>query len=130
MKFACFSPLYLKIFEKSPFLMKTPSQNFAHHTKVEKHPFGVKTPNLATLSERRQHFLLKVRKLSRSSCKNHTIKCIQRILFKTKHHGYVNTYAFMKSWHGFTAWIRAKKLKRVTTKVCFAWKIIIRCLLK
>ena len=97
MKFACFSPLYLKIFEKSPFLMKTPSQNFAHYTEVEKHPFVVKTPNLATLSERRQHFLLKVRKLSRSSCKNHTIKCIQRILFKTKHHGYVNTYAFMKS---------------------------------
>ena len=50
MKFACFSPLYLKIFEKSPFLMKTPSQNFAHYTEVEKHPFGVKTPNLATLS--------------------------------------------------------------------------------
>ena len=49
MKFACFSPLYLKIFEKSPFLMKTPSQNFAHHTEVEKHPFGVKTPILATL---------------------------------------------------------------------------------
>ena len=44
-----FSPLYLKIFEKSPFLMKTPSQNFAHHTEVKKHPFGVKTPNLATL---------------------------------------------------------------------------------
>ena len=37
------------IFEKSPFLMKTPSQNFAHHTEVKKHPFGVKTPNLATL---------------------------------------------------------------------------------
>ena len=52
MKFACFSPLYLKIFEKSPFLMKTPSQNFAHHTEVEKHPFGVKTPNLATLHSR------------------------------------------------------------------------------
>ena len=50
MKFACFSPLYLKIFEKSPFLMKTPSQNFAHHTEVKKHPFGVKTPNLATLN--------------------------------------------------------------------------------
>ena len=50
MKFACFSPLYLKIFEKSPFLMKTPSQNFAHHTEVKKHPFGVKTPNLATLA--------------------------------------------------------------------------------
>ena len=49
MKFAYFSPLYLKIFEKSPFLMKTPSQNFAHHTEVKKHPFGVKTPNLATL---------------------------------------------------------------------------------
>ena len=45
-----FSPLYLKIFEKSPFLMKTPIQNFAHHTEVKKHPFGVKTPNLATLS--------------------------------------------------------------------------------
>ena len=44
-----FSPLYLKIFEKSPFLMKTPTQNFAHHTEVKKHPFGVKTPNLATL---------------------------------------------------------------------------------
>ena len=29
--------------------MKTPSQNFAHHTEVKKHPFGVKTPNLATL---------------------------------------------------------------------------------
>ena len=49
MKFACFFHLYLKIFEKSPFLMKTPSQNFAHHTEVKKHPFGVKTPNLATL---------------------------------------------------------------------------------
>ena len=46
-----FSPLYLKIFEKSPFLMKTPTQNFAHHTEVKKHPFGVKTPNLATLIE-------------------------------------------------------------------------------
>ena len=44
-----FSPLYLKIFEKSPFLMKTPTQNFAHHTEVKKHPFGVKTPILATL---------------------------------------------------------------------------------
>ena len=44
-----FSPLYLKIFEKSPILMKTPSQNLAHHTEVKKHPFGVKTPNLATL---------------------------------------------------------------------------------
>ena len=52
MNFVCFFPLYLKIFEKSPFLMKTPSQNFAHHTEVEKHPFVVKTPNLATLSER------------------------------------------------------------------------------
>ena len=46
-----FSPLYLKIFEKSPFLMKTPTQNFAHHTEVKKHPFGVKTPILATLKE-------------------------------------------------------------------------------
>ena len=45
-----FSPLYLKIFEKSPFLMKTPTQNFAHHTEVKKHPFGVKTPILATLN--------------------------------------------------------------------------------
>ena len=45
-----FSPLYLKIFEKSPFLMKTPTQNFAHHTEVKKHPFGVKTPILATLT--------------------------------------------------------------------------------
>ena len=45
-----FSPLYLKIFEKSPFLMKTPTQNFAHHTEVKKHPFGVKTPILATLA--------------------------------------------------------------------------------
>ena len=44
-----FSPLYLKIFEKSPFLMKTPIQNFTHHTEVKKHPFGVKTPILATL---------------------------------------------------------------------------------
>ena len=47
-----FSPLYLKIFEKSPFLMKTPTQNFAHHTEVKKHPFGVKTPILATLFAR------------------------------------------------------------------------------
>ena len=46
-----FSPLYLKIFEKSPFLMKTPTQNFAHHTEVKKHPFGVKTPILATLPD-------------------------------------------------------------------------------
>ena len=29
--------------------MKTPTQNFAHHTEVKKHPFGVKTPILATL---------------------------------------------------------------------------------
>ena len=50
MKFACFFPLYFKISEKSPFLMKTPSQNFAHRTEVKKHPFGVKTPNLATLA--------------------------------------------------------------------------------
>ena len=34
--------------------MKTPSQNFAHHTEVKKHPFGVKTPNLATLTESAQ----------------------------------------------------------------------------
>ena len=46
-----FSPLYFKIFEKSPFLMKTPTQNFAHHTEVKKHPFGVKTPILATLKK-------------------------------------------------------------------------------
>ena len=49
MKFACFSSLYLKIFEKSPFLMKTPTQKFAYYTEVKKHPFGVKTPILATL---------------------------------------------------------------------------------
>ena len=47
-----FSPFYLKIFEKSPFLMKTPTQNFAHHTGVKKHPFGVKTPILATLNKK------------------------------------------------------------------------------
>ena len=58
-----FSPLYLKIFEKSPFLMKTPTQNFAHHTEVKKHPFGVKTPILATLHGPQKKFPSKMERL-------------------------------------------------------------------
>ena len=89
-----FSPLYLKIFEKSPFLMKTPTQNFAHHTEVKKHPFGVKTPILATLPVWPESLGPKTPKGNlKTPKKNTTLKT-------KKHHvfGYKNTKYLIKSF--------------------------------
>ena len=55
-----FFPVYLKTFEKSPFLIKTPTQKYAHHNEVKEHQFGVKTPNLA-----KTDVLKKIAKLKR-----------------------------------------------------------------